>query len=184
MVFRNSKIKPNIEHLWILGCVAYAHINKQLHTKLDAKSTKCICIGYGDDCKAYCVWDPQMDQVYHSWDVTFDENQIGIKNANVKDVILLDTNHDTDELTFDNNKEEYDIEWITQKRLINGEHKYNVKWQGYDETDNTWEPYHHLIDTQALDEWEKCNLAHMLEMKIEDTSHLQMDPINLANAMN
>ena len=125
-----------------------------------------------------------MDQVYHSRDVTFDENQIGIKNANIEDVILLDTNHDTNELTFDNYEEEYDIEQITQERLINGECQYNVKWWGYDESDNTWEPYHHLTDTQALDEWEKHNLAHALEMMVEDTSYLQMDPINLADTMN
>ena len=81
MIFRNHQNnKPAIDHLRILRCTAYIHINKQLRTKLDAKSTKCILVGYGDDCKVYHVWDPKTDKVYHSQDVIFDETQIGFKD--------------------------------------------------------------------------------------------------------
>ena len=73
MVFRNSKDKPNVDHLRIIGCTAYAHINKQLRTKLDAKSIKCILVGYGNDCKAYHIWNPKNDKIFYSRDIIFDE---------------------------------------------------------------------------------------------------------------
>ena len=112
MIFRNHQNnKPAINHLWILRYTAYTHINKQLHTKLDAKSTKCILVGYGDDCKVYCVWDPKTDKVYHSRDVIFDETQIGFKDIDREKIQLLDTEEDIDNLSIDDNDDsEYDIE--------------------------------------------------------------------------
>ena len=181
MIFRNTEQKPNVDHLRILGCAAYVHINKQLRTKLDAKSTKCILIGYGDDCKAYRVWDPVTNRVYHSRDIIFDETQIGIKDENVQDIILLEEGiSDIFEL---NDDREYDIEQIVQERMKNDEKEYYVKWRGYDKSENTWEPYYHLEHTQALDEWEK-QLTVYTTVTVENTSYLQTDPQNLQEAMN
>src|SRR3979411_2720838 len=92
MIFQNHQgDKPNIDHLQILGCAEYVHINKQLCTKLDAKSTKCILVGDGDDCKAYHIWNPKTEKIYYSKDVIFDETQIRFKDADGEDKYLLDT---------------------------------------------------------------------------------------------
>ena len=45
--------KPKVSHLRFFGCQAFAHIPKDERRKLDAKSIKCIFIGYCDDKKEY-----------------------------------------------------------------------------------------------------------------------------------
>ena len=121
MVFRSSKEKPKIDHLWIIGCTAYVHINKQLCTKLDAKSIKCILVGYGNDCKAYRVWNPKTNKVFYSRDVIFDENQIGSSNTITEDIPLIDIN----DLSSDNGHE-YNIEQIIHEWTVNGQLEYYV----------------------------------------------------------
>lgn len=39
------KRKPNVEHLGVFGCLAYAHIPNHLRRKLDANGEKCIFVG-------------------------------------------------------------------------------------------------------------------------------------------
>jgi len=73
--------KTMVEHLRIIGCTAYVHIPSNLRTKLDAKSKKCILVGYGISQKGYRVWDPMKDDVTTSRDVTFDETKIGLENS-------------------------------------------------------------------------------------------------------
>lgn len=65
--------KPHIRHLRIFGCIAYAHIHDDHHRKLDAKSRKCIMVGYSEESKAYKLYDPINHKVIISRDVTFDE---------------------------------------------------------------------------------------------------------------
>jgi transposase InsO family protein len=184
MVFHTTpSAKPTVDHLRIIGCVAYAHINRQLRTKLDAKATKCILVGYGNECKAYRIWDPKTDRVYHSRDVTFDETQIGFKDINDGgNLVLIDDLESTD-LHIDDDSE-YNIEAIIQERMNNGQREYLVKWQGYEQSQNTWEPSGNLEDTQALDEWENRNeklesTAYMTDVE----PYLQTDPQNLQDAL-
>ena len=48
----------HISHLRIFGCVAYAHVPKELRKKLDDRSEKCIFIGYSEESKAYALIIP------------------------------------------------------------------------------------------------------------------------------
>jgi len=49
----------------------------------------------------------------------------------------------------------YDVEKICGKQ-INGETvEYLVKWHNYPDSDNTWEPIHHLNCKAKIDEWEE-----------------------------
>ena len=43
--------KPDVSHLKVFGCIAYAHINLENRQKLDDKSEKCIFIGYSEQTK-------------------------------------------------------------------------------------------------------------------------------------
>lgn len=43
---------------------------------------------------------------------------------------------------------EYKVEKIISKKWINGEWLYEVRWEGYAETENTWEPAKHLTHCQ------------------------------------
>jgi len=43
-----SGMSFNVSHIKVFGCVAYAHVPKELRGKLDDKSEKCIFIGYSE----------------------------------------------------------------------------------------------------------------------------------------
>ena len=45
--------KPNVNHLCIFGCSAYAHIPKDERSKMDPKAKKNIFLGYGIGVKGY-----------------------------------------------------------------------------------------------------------------------------------
>lgn len=47
-------------------------------------------------------------------------------------------------------EEDYEVEKILDKKRINGETKYLVKWKNYGEEDNSWEPTRHLKGAQRL----------------------------------
>ncbi|KAK4258396.1 hypothetical protein QN277_007851 [Acacia crassicarpa] len=65
--------KPDVSHLRIFGCIAYAHIPDQKRKKLDDKGEKCIFIGYEQRSKAYRLYNPLTKKVVISRDVEFDE---------------------------------------------------------------------------------------------------------------
>ena len=66
---------PSYSHLRVFGCLAFAHVSKELRQKLDARTTTCIFIGYGDEEFGYRLWDPKEKKVIRSRDVVFHENQ-------------------------------------------------------------------------------------------------------------
>jgi hypothetical protein len=41
--------KPNVKHLRVFGCEAYAHVPKDERKKLDSKARKCVFLGYGTE---------------------------------------------------------------------------------------------------------------------------------------
>ena len=66
---------PSYSHLKVFGCLAFVHVSKELRQKLDARTTPCIFIGYGDEEFGYRLWDPKAKKVIRSRDVVFHENQ-------------------------------------------------------------------------------------------------------------
>ena len=66
--------KPEVSHLRIFGSKAFAHIPKDERRKLDAKSIKCIFIGYCDNHKAYKMYDLSKHKLIASRDMFFHEN--------------------------------------------------------------------------------------------------------------
>lgn len=63
----------NVSHFRIFGCIAYAHVPKQLRKKLDDRSDKCIFLGYDEESKAYKLYKPITKKVIISRDVLFKE---------------------------------------------------------------------------------------------------------------
>ena len=72
--------KPQVEHLRIFGCIAYAHVAKDERQKLDPKAKKCIFLGYGTETKGYRLYNPAHQKVFYSRDVLFNENMCGFEN--------------------------------------------------------------------------------------------------------
>ena len=67
------KRKPNIKHLKIFGCIAYAHIPKENRKKLDGKKEKCIFIWYSDKSKDYRLYKAKSKKLIIPRYVIFDE---------------------------------------------------------------------------------------------------------------
>ena len=66
--------KPNVSHLRIFGCNAYAHIPKNERSKLDPKGFKCKFVWYSETQKAFRLWDLSSGKIKISRDVMFNEN--------------------------------------------------------------------------------------------------------------
>ena len=66
--------KPDVKHLRVFGCIAYANVPKDERKKLDSKSKRCILLGYGSETKGYRLYDVEKGKVLHSRDVIFNES--------------------------------------------------------------------------------------------------------------
>jgi len=53
-----SRYKPDVAHMRLFGCIAYAHVPKEKWKKLNDKSIKCIFIGYITRTRSYRLFDP------------------------------------------------------------------------------------------------------------------------------
>ena len=65
--------KPNVNHLHVFGCSAYAHISKEERSKMDPKAKKSIFLGYGIGFKGYRLFDIDTSEIFHGRDVIFNE---------------------------------------------------------------------------------------------------------------
>ena len=66
--------KPNVKHLRVFGCEAYAHVPKDERKKPDSKARKRILLGYGTETKGYRLYNPNRARVFHSRDVQVNES--------------------------------------------------------------------------------------------------------------
>ncbi|KAH9742745.1 hypothetical protein KPL70_003057 [Citrus sinensis] len=72
--------KPaDYSYLHAFGCLVYVMYNAQERTKLDAKSRRCIFLGYADGVKRYRMWDLTTHKIVISRDVIFIEDQLQMR---------------------------------------------------------------------------------------------------------
>lgn len=64
-------IVPDVKHIHIFDCTAYAVVPKQLRRKLDSKATKVIFMGYEPESKAYRLLNQSTEKIIVSCDVQF-----------------------------------------------------------------------------------------------------------------
>ena len=81
---------------------------------------------------------------------------------------------------FISNQEEFEIDAIVDERVVNGENQYLIKWHGYLEDDNTWEPLSHVKNTEALILWEENNRRAFLA---GDDELIANDPVSYKEAI-
>ncbi len=65
--------KPDVFHLRIFSCKAFAHVPNEKRTKLESKSKPCVFLGYCEGPKAYHLMCVETKRIIKSRDVTFIE---------------------------------------------------------------------------------------------------------------
>ena len=65
--------KVSYSFLKTFGCEAFAHIDSENRTKLEAKSKKCVFVGYRINEFGYRLWDFDNHKIIRSRDVIFNE---------------------------------------------------------------------------------------------------------------
>ena len=69
--------KPNVQHLRVFGCIAYAHVPDVARQKLDKKAEKLRFIGYSKASKGYRLINEKTKKVVVRRDVLFNETDFG-----------------------------------------------------------------------------------------------------------
>ena len=101
--------KPNVSNLRVFGCTAYMHIAKETRKKWDAKSTKCIFIGYCTQSKGYRLWNPETRRVHESRDVIFFErdfdNRVDTPKKHSDPEVIFPSSTDCSDTESENNEQ-------------------------------------------------------------------------------
>ncbi|KAJ9542381.1 hypothetical protein OSB04_028887 [Centaurea solstitialis] len=72
---RHAGRKPNLRHLRVFGCKAYAKVTKPHLKKLDDRSKELVYLGTEPRSKAYRLFDPITKRIIVSRDVKFKEDE-------------------------------------------------------------------------------------------------------------
>ena len=83
--------RPDVSHLRVFGCIAYAHIPDSQRRKLDKKAQKYRFIGYCRDSKGYRLLDEETRRVVKRRDVVFNEVSFNINSPSQQATIDLDS---------------------------------------------------------------------------------------------
>ena len=64
--------KPDVSHLRIWGCTAYAHVQKDKRTGIGSYMEKCVFVGYPDGYKGWTFYNPTTKRTVISERAEFD----------------------------------------------------------------------------------------------------------------
>ena len=68
--------KPKLHYLRLFGCIGYAHVSETKRTKFDAKSSRCMLLGYASHTKGYKVLDLEANTAKVSRTIILDEREV------------------------------------------------------------------------------------------------------------
>ena len=82
--------KPDVSHLRVFGCVAYAHVPDCSRQKLDKKADKLRFIGYCTGSKGYRLIDEKTRKLVKSRDVIFNETEFDLVRSEAERTEMVD----------------------------------------------------------------------------------------------
>lgn len=95
---------PDLSHLRVFGCLAWAFIQPNKRGKLDGTGEPCLMLGYSTHQKGYRLWHLAQKKIINSRDVRFDETKFlkDIDSASVHNASsgLLEVGIDLEEQLF------------------------------------------------------------------------------------
>ncbi len=80
--------KPDISHLKVFGCIAYAHIPDSQRRKLDKKAKKYRFVGYCINSKGYRLLNEETRKIVRRRDVIFNETNFDTKSTSSPQMIV------------------------------------------------------------------------------------------------
>lgn len=83
--------KPDLSHLKVFGCLAFAKNVSPHKQKLDPRATKCIYLGLSNHKKGFKVFDLQTKQLFSSRDVVFYEDVYPFSTSTISSLPLPST---------------------------------------------------------------------------------------------
>ena len=92
-----SEKKPDVSHLKVFGCMAYAHVPDVQRQKLDKKAVKLRFVGYSIESKGYRLLDENTSRVYTRRDVVFNEQDFRQKRADEETTERVEVNPSSEE---------------------------------------------------------------------------------------
>lgn len=73
--------KPTVDYFRVFGCIGNVHVPNEKRLKLDARSQKCVLLGYSEESKGYKMVEPMTNKIIISRDVVFEEALESGKNT-------------------------------------------------------------------------------------------------------
>ncbi|CAB3980000.1 Hypothetical predicted protein [Paramuricea clavata] len=133
--------KPNVSHLRVFGCIAFAHVPDSKRQKLDKKAERLRFVGYCRTSKGYRLFDEIKRKMVVRRDVEFNENDFGDKDEMMTTKSQDQTTEDVKEETVEFEEEKVGEEVSTEPRTSGRTRKAPVRY-GYDEYAETASPVH------------------------------------------
>ena len=168
--------KPNVEHLRVFGCTAYAHVPKDERGKFDSKARKCVLLGYDELIKGYRLLEVKSKRILHCRDVRFheqpDEPEDTPTDSRDTDIMILNDGEEQTEKDEQSDCErptQVDVETVEPRRTTRIRQPPN--YYGVEQTHLTADEPTTLKDIDKSNEKRKWRLA----MKAELNSLAQND---------
>ena len=130
--------KPDMRHMRVFGCVAYAHIPDEHRRKLDKKTEKLRFVGYANNAKGYRLYDEEKRRIVIRRDVICNESNFDWKQEAEVTHSENDTTMEMDECETEDDKVIVESTVRTSSRVRRAPKKY-----GYDEYADTVTVEHH-----------------------------------------
>ena len=105
--------KPNLKYLKIWGCPAY--VKRNFGHKLDARSDRCLFIGYPRNSIGYLFYHPTEQKVFVSRHATFMKKEFILEKGSGRNIELSEVKKEQIEISQPNNHIE-EPEYITPIR--------------------------------------------------------------------
>ena len=185
--------KPSAKHWGVFGCDCFYHVPKELREEtFSSKAEPGIYLGHDSARGSAVVWGLRGKKEIHTRDIQYAPRSFTFAEAVFEggaalDAVLrraassaredsasgvapadpADPPDDANASAASESEDvpEYVVERILAQRLYRGELQYQVKWAGYSDAENTWEPVAHVAGTRALDEFES-----MVSVELDEVS--------------
>ena len=143
--------RPNLSHLRVFGCIAYAHVPDCERKKFDGKARKLRFVGYCTTSKGYRLFDEETRKLIKSRDVNFNEAVFELTSERPKETATVEPMYR--DSSAESSDESSDVQQpVTEPRRSQRERRPLIRY-GIDEfVDAAAEIEHQAFNVTLIDE--------------------------------